>query len=148
MNKKEVLDTIEKILSDKEAILLNNLASLQSELINDSKSTAGDKHETARAMVQLEQEKLGKQLTDLKQQIAFFKSLKENSVKNTIQAGSLVKTSQGTFYIGTSLGAISANNNSIFCISPIAPLAQQLIGKKTGDEYQLNGRNFVILELH
>lgn len=147
MNKKDVLIAIEATLMDKEAMLLSNLASLQSELINDSKSTAGDKHETARAMVQLEQEKLGKQLTELKQQIAFFKSLKPIVQKDTIQAGSLAETTQGIFYIGTSMGALTITRKSVFCISPIAPLAQQLIGKKVGEEYQINGRTFVISNL-
>lgn len=147
MNKKDVINAIEATLIDKEAMLLSNLASLQNELINDSKSSAGDKHETSRAMVQLEQEKLGKQLTELKQQIAFFKSLKPIVQKDTIQAGTLVETTQGFFYIGTSLGSLIINDKTIFCISPIAPLAQQLIGKKVTEEYQINGRTFVISNL-
>ena len=45
------------------------LTRMQTELLegalDDSKSSAGDKHETARAMMQLEQEKFAGQLQDL-----------------------------------------------------------------------------------
>lgn len=39
---------------------------------NETKSSVGDKHETSRAMMQLEQEKLGKQLLEAETHLAEF----------------------------------------------------------------------------
>ena len=46
------------------ADIKKQMSELVTEAQNDSKSTAGDKHETARAMMQLAQEQLGKQLQE------------------------------------------------------------------------------------
>ncbi|MWD30855.1 3-oxoacyl-ACP synthase, partial [Aquicoccus sp. SCR17] len=45
--------------------LKKSAAALQESLNSETKSSAGDKHETGRAMVQLEQEKLAQQLVEL-----------------------------------------------------------------------------------
>jgi hypothetical protein len=46
------------------ADIKKQMSELVTEAANDSKSTAGDKHETERAMMQLTQEQLGKQLQE------------------------------------------------------------------------------------
>ena len=55
-------------LDEKINSLKTSLLELEEGSENDTKSSAGDKHETARAMMQIEQEKLGKQLNELLEQ--------------------------------------------------------------------------------
>lgn len=62
MKKSDVIFELRNTLSLKALTLEEELNDIKEALFQDSKSTAGDKHETSRAMAQLEQEKLGKQL--------------------------------------------------------------------------------------
>ena len=57
---KECEDFVNKRLQTVEDIISSNQKALQSE----TKSSAGDKHETGRAMLQLEMEKAGQQLAE------------------------------------------------------------------------------------
>ena len=71
---------------------------------DETKSSAGDKHETGRAMAQLEQEKNAQQLNEalaLREQLNKIDPLQRSS---SIQPGSFVKTNLGNFYISISAG--------------------------------------------
>lgn len=111
---------------------------------NETKSSAGDKHETGRAIAQLETEKLSNQLNDalnLKQVIAKINPHQQNE---QITIGSLVYTTNGVFYIGVSLGKIEVEQETIYVISPVSPIGKLLLTKKEKDSFSLNGINYVI----
>ncbi|MGL4597341.1 MAG: hypothetical protein ACRCYO_07435 [Bacteroidia bacterium] len=115
---------------------------------NDSKSTAGDKHETARAMMQLEQEKLSKQLSELRTQKNVLEQLREARVGERVGAGSLIKTDKGILYLSIALGRITIDGATVFALSPQSPLGEKLIGKKKGDLVEMNGAKYVIAEIN
>ena len=56
-------------LRQREAHLLKELEVLREDVAGDTKSTAGDKHETGRAMNQLEQERVLGQLQTVRSQL-------------------------------------------------------------------------------
>ena len=97
---------------------------------NETKSSAGDKHETGRAMAQLETEKLSAQLNDALNQKQLIAKINSNLQSKQITIGSLVYTTNGIFYIGVSLGKIDINNETIYAISPISPMGKLLLTKK------------------
>ncbi len=101
---------------------------------NDTKSSAGDKYETGREMMQKEMDKYYALIQQYKNQIL---QLKQN---NTL----LIKTSQSTFLVCIGLGKIELNNDYYFAISWESPVGQQIKGKKVGDFYVINGKSFVI----
>jgi len=113
----------------------------------NSKSTAGDKHDTERAMVHLEIEKLSKSLSveysirnDLEQ-------IKPDNVNSVISNGSLVETSRGKFLIGAACGNVHVSSISVFCISEYSPLAKELSGKSSGEKVELNTNVFEIISV-
>lgn len=111
---------------------------------NETKSSAGDKHETARAMAQLETEKLSAQLTDA---LKLKQSLDVINPKNNhpqIGSGSLVFTNRTIFYLAVSLGKINVENQDYFVISSVSPIGQQLLSKKEKDSFTFNGVEYVI----
>jgi len=111
---------------------------------NETKSTAGDKHDTARAMMQLEVEQQAKQLSEankFKQTLAQFTP---DSGKETIALGSLVITDTAKYYISISVGKIELEDSQYFAISPISPIGKALLGLQKGDSFQFNGKNFNI----
>ena len=65
---------------------------------SESKSSAGDKHETSKAMMQLEIEKLGTQLKEAELKLLEFDKINFNMNFQCIEQGSLVETNRGYFY--------------------------------------------------
>lgn len=115
---------------------------------NETKSSAGDKHETGRAMAQLETEKLSAQLNDALNQKQLIAKINSNLQSKQITIGSLVYTTNGIFYIGISLGKIDINNETIYAISPQSPIGKLLITKKEKDSFSLNCKMYVIEKIY
>lgn len=117
---------------------------MRNDVQNESKSTAGDKHETGRAMIHLEQEKLHQQLAEAKLVLAELQQIKL-AKPETINLGSLVKTNRGSFFFAASLGKVEFEKESVFVVSTKAPIAKQFTGKRVGEKAQMNGTVYDIL---
>jgi transcription elongation GreA/GreB family factor len=111
------------------------------------KSSAGDKHETERSMVQLQQERLNHQINQLLLMLNSLKTLPENA-HTVIQQGSLIRTDKGWLYIAVSMGKVYHQQDVVLTISAQTPLAIKLIGKTAGNQVQLQGIEYNILEVH
>lgn len=132
------LEEIEKRYKRLEEIFSSLSASAEAE----SKSTAGDKHETGRAMIQLEQEKIGKQMKDLLNQKTQLQKT-DLSPSSVVRSGSVVKTDKGTFFLAAAIGKLQ----EFMVISPQAPLGKLLIGKTSDDKVEFNGNVYCIKEV-
>jgi len=114
---------------------------------NETKSSAGDKFETGRAMMQLEQEKnemqLGKamQLKNLLKQVDVEKNLDE------VGFGSLVVTNRGKYFIAIGIGKIEVKEENIFAISLDSPIGKLLNGKRVGQQAEFRGNTFFVKEV-
>jgi transcription elongation GreA/GreB family factor len=129
------------------ADIKTQMTELVSEAENDSKSTAGDKHETARAMMQLAQEQLGKQLLDAEYKRNTLTRLDAHITHKLVAEGSIVKTSDNTLFIAAPMGKIQFEGKDIFVISAQSPLGKLLMGKSVGVSVSFNQRNIAILDL-
>jgi transcription elongation GreA/GreB family factor len=111
---------------------------------NDAKSSAGDKHEVGVAMVQLEQEKLGKQVQIIEEQLTLLSriDLSKNHVK--ISLGSLVQCENQWYYFSIGHGLLQVENEVVFCLNPQAPLGKEMLGKAAGELVSFQGRKLVI----
>lgn len=111
----------------------------------ETKSSAGDKYETARAMLHLEKEKIAMQLDEaLKLKRAL--SQLENNSANGLKAR-LVETDKGNFFISVGLGQLSINEKKFFAISPAAPIGKLLIDAKEGDQIKFGPNTYEILSV-
>lgn len=113
----------------------------------ETKSSAGDKYETSREMMRQEQDKAARQLMENLKLKQVLDSLRPEAKHEKVQPGSLLQTSQGNFYISISLGRLMVEKEEFMMISPVSPLGMQLMGKKKGEEVELNGRRFFIEEV-
>ena len=148
MNKEKIITTCKLLLQQKITDLTMALASVNEAANNETKSTAGDKHETAKAMMQLEQEKLSKQLAILNLQLNDLQKIDVTKKHSVISNGSLVKTNNGMLFIGVGLGKIKVNETDVVAISFLSPLASLLIGKKNNDTVKLNEISFTISDIN
>lgn len=113
---------------------------------NDTKSSAGDKHETSRAMAQLEQEKIGGQISEINKIQEILYRIDPSTIHSTIQLGSLVQTNNGWFYLSAGIGPLTVNKELIFCMTLAAPLGKLLFGKKSGDTIEWQGKSIEIIQ--
>lgn len=129
MDKEKIVAHCVSLLHEKIATFQNALRELSEGAANEGKSSAGDKHETARAMAQLEQEKLGKQLQETEQQLL---SLEKNN-------GRLFDTDRGVIFVSVALGKITVEGKPVMVISVQSPLGQKLSGVEAGSSVVVNG---------
>jgi len=144
-NRKEIILKLNQIVENKIQHFQELIEDLRSPN-TDTKSSMGDKYETSREMLQQEIMQIQRQLTAFGQHQIDAKRLKENA-SEIIRFGSIVKTTFGNFLIVTGLGEFESNGEKFISISEQTPLAQELIGKKSGDAFSMNGKTFQILEL-
>lgn len=135
------------MVGDRIATLQAGLQALQESLQQETKSTAGDKYETARAMLHIEQEQLTRQLSVLLQQKAILDSLDIPQAQQHAGPGSLIGTDKGYFLLGAALGKALIEGHTVFAISPTAPLGKKLLGCREGQYITLNGQTYKIESL-
>lgn len=114
----------------------------------EGKSSAGDKYETSRAMNQLDKDMYARQLLENRQELAAFLSFASQQPSASVQPGSLVSCEKYFFFVAGGIGKMQFEGNSLLIISPRAPIAQQLIGKRVGDRFKFNNQEFEILAIN
>jgi transcription elongation GreA/GreB family factor len=108
--------------------------------MNDAKSSAGDKHETSRAMMQIEQEKAAKQLNEALEMKQMLEKINTYTQSKSVGVGSFIKTNIGYFYIAVPIGKLNIFNQDVFVISAKSPLGAKLIGLKSHDSIDINAK--------
>ena len=131
---------VNKRLQTVEAVLSSNQKALQSE----TKSSAGDKHETGRAMLQLEMEKAGQQLSGIAQlKVVLSKIDVLKSSKNAC-LGSIIVTDKARYFLSLSAGQLVVEDKRYFAISVSSPIGKLLLGKQEKDMISFNGKTIII----
>lgn len=122
------------------------ITNTQNDISNDTKSSAGDKFETAREMAQQEIGKLQVQLQQINQTIGLITKIQNNTEK---PFGTILSSSQGYFVLGVSFKRVTLKTGlSIMGIGLNAPLAQQLLNFKINNEIRTpNGSLFIHSEV-
>ena len=114
---------------------------------SDTKSSAGDKFETGREMMQREMDKINASIDLSKNQLHFLSKININSPYSTVDIGCLVITDQGIYYISLGLGKVEINSEIIYSISIDSPIGQLFKGKRVGDTLEFRGKSFKINQL-
>nr|WP_299343088.1 3-oxoacyl-ACP synthase [Allomuricauda sp.] len=145
--KERLLEHCRNHIKTKEHSLQKTSNSLNESLNTETKSSAGDKHETGRAMVQLEQEKLARQMLELEQMKKTLQKAESIPSSTTAKLGSLVKTNVQHFFLAISAGVFQESRETVFCISVGSPIGQMLLGKEKKHSFRFNNKEYLILEI-
>lgn len=113
----------------------------------ETKSSAGDKYETSREMIQQETDRNQMQLNEANKLLIALNQINPESNSTSMGLGSLAITNNGKFYLSISAGALTLDGESYFAVSPASPIGGKLLGKKIGDEFSLNGKDYSIKEV-
>ena len=122
----------------------NTINEIQESLTSEIKSSAGDKHETGRAMLQLEREKAGNQLAEIQKIQAQLSKISIANTSEVIGLGSAVYTNKSNYLIAISAGELKIENDIFYAISSNTPIGQLLMGRTVGDEVIFREQKFRI----
>lgn len=145
--KQQIIAACNTYLSQKINSLQGMLHDVEEATNSETKSTAGDKHETGRAMMQLEREKLGQQLLEAETQFSDFQKIDFNKPFPSASQGCLLQTNKGWFLIASAIGKIMVEEQTIFVISPASPLGKCFSGIKQKGTVMFNGASYNILSI-
>ena len=136
--KQQLIEHCQGFVQRKRDTITKSIASHKNDLYTETKSSAGDKHETGRAMIQLEMEKSGQQLVVVSEMEMVLERIQIERVSNIVKLGSLVETSKGTYFLAISIGQVAIEENLFLVVSPQSPIGKQLLGKKANEIIPFN----------
>ena len=145
--KQELYNQCTVFVENRLQTIKNTISEIQESLLSETKSSAGDKHETGRAMLQLEREKAGQQLAEAQKVKEILSKIDVFKTSKNVCLGSLVFTSQANYFISISAGKFNIDNVDYFAISPNTPIGKLLVSKKIGDEIIFREKQFTIKTL-
>lgn len=121
-----------------------SIAEIQAAANSDTKSSAGDKHETARAMAHLEKEQLSKQLHQLILLKEAIEKINAQQVTDQVGLGSYVCTEEGDFYISVGLGQLKQDDTCFYAIALHSPVGKSMQGKTVGESFLMGKKEVLI----
>lgn len=142
--KQKIVEKYKQGLNDHLALLQKKLQDLIESTKNETKSSAGDKYETSRAMLQIEQDNVRKQQKQALEKKASFEKIDFDLTPARVSIGSLVKTDKNYFFITVALGKTEVNGSTVIAISPQSPLGSKLLGLKSEETVNMNGTVYTI----
>ena len=142
--KQKIYNHYQQLINDKVKSLQNILADLKESGTNETKSTAGDKHETALAMLQIEQANVRSQLKEVLEQKSTLEKINPALSPASIVNGSLVKTNRGYLFMSVALGKAVVDGTTVIALSQQSPLGKLLMGLKEGGSTVINSNSYVI----
>jgi transcription elongation GreA/GreB family factor len=127
-----------------EAEIRKAISEAQEAANDETKSSAGDKFETGREVMQQEIDLNLTRLNELNKLKLALEKIPFDLTSDTVQPGSIVKTNNGNYYLAIGAGQLKVDGNTYYSISPAAPIGEKLSGQKAGSEFTFNGRQYVI----
>lgn len=113
----------------------------------ESKSSAGDKYETGRAMAQIERDRHAQLLAEAKKLEQDLNLLDIDKPSAVVRPGSLVLTDRGRFFISISVGKITMDADDYLAVSAASPIGALLLGRKTGEAITFNKMTYRVLTI-
>jgi len=139
------------ICRDKVSVRIKTLQQMISEAQSaanaETKSSAGDKYETTRAMLQIERDKSTLQLAYAFEEKKILDQININQAFLEVKAGALITTNTGIYFLANSTGKLELNSQTVYVISTVSPIGKQLLGKKKGDQFIWKSKTFKILNV-
>ncbi|MDC1106238.1 hypothetical protein OAT16_06000 [Prolixibacteraceae bacterium] len=144
--KEKCLALIEQKLEGQIESIHKQISDLKDSLINDTKSSAGDKYETGRERVAKDLGRLELQYEQYRKKLTLLTNLTVKS-DDHVDFGSLVKTDHGIYFFSLALGKMPIDDTFFYALSVTSPIGQAMFGTKRGETILFQGRDITIIEL-
>ena len=145
--KQELFKKCEAFVNNRLQTVEDIISSNQKALQSETKSSAGDKHETGRAMLQLEMEKAGQQLAGINLMKEILSKVNISTASDIAHLGSIIETTSGNYFLSISAGQLKVADKVYFAISVSSTIGKLLLGKSMSDEVVFNGKKTIIIKI-
>jgi hypothetical protein len=145
--KQEIHQYYLTLVQDRIDVFRDMISALTEDSKNDAKGSAGDKHETALAMMHIEQEKLNNKLREVVVQKSVLDKIDPSKIAGLIVMGSLVKANGIYLYLSLALPKINIEGVNVIALSPQSPLGNKLMGNAVGFTFEINTTKYLIQEI-
>ena len=145
--KNELLQHCQKQVDNRYSKIKQTIADIEESLLEEAKNSSGDKHETGRAMLQIDRENAGKQLQEIEKIAQLIKKIDVKATSDYARLGSLVYTDRFTYFVSLSIGTVTLGKTDYLCVALNSPVGMLISGKRKGDEFNLNGTIYKIIDV-
>lgn len=145
--KQQLYQACAQQLLERSQQLKARFADLDRALTQETKSSAGDKYETGRAMIHQERDKLKQQQAILLQQQQQLAAIDPQQLSAAAALGSVVLTNQQQFYLSIGLGKLNVEGAVYYALTGASPVGQLLLGKQIGDRFEFRGVKYQVVEV-
>jgi hypothetical protein len=142
--KQKIYNHYQAVINDKIRVLQKTLDDLKESGKNETKSTAGDKHETALAMLQIEQANTRQQLKEMIAQKDTLQKINPTIIASIVLQGSLIKTNKGYLFVSVALGKAVVDGVAVIALSAQSPLGAKLMGLTVAGVATVNNNSYVV----
>ncbi len=145
--KEALLSVCRQYVQERMATATQAIASANDAAVDDTKSSAGDKFETTREMMQQEISRHRQLLADAQQMEQVLTNIDIHHHAGPARLGSLVETNNGRFFLAISAGQLDVQGTTYFAISAASPIGQLILGKAPGQQFVFNRIDYQILDV-
>ena len=145
--KQELYALCTDYINNKEADIRKVIDEAREAANNETKSSAGDKYETGRETMQQEIDLNLTRLNELKKLKVALDRILPDQKSGTVVPGSAVFTNNGNYYIAISAGVLKVGGLEFYAVSAASPIGNALTGKKVGDSFSWNGKQYTVAEV-
>lgn len=146
-NRLQLIEACREYLQQRISIVQKAMDGLKEDLKNESKSSAGDKYETGREMINIEWNKLTVQLNEYERLSQILKRIEKHKPLNKAVLGSIVITNKANYFLAIPAGEIVVDKAKYYAVGIKAPIAQKLLGRECGEKIEMNGNTLEILQI-
>lgn len=147
MMREKLLAKCADYVEERVSRLQSSIKDLEHDLGNETKSSAGDKYETSREMINTEINKLQNQLQSFKKLKEVLAVIENRKASTTVQLGSIVKTSAANYFISIPVGEIKVEEEKFYAIGLNSPIGKLLLGKQEGEQFIFQQKEFSIKKI-
>lgn len=147
MLKQQIISQLLITIEDKISVFSHAIESALESRNNETKSSAGDKYETSREMIQIEIDKNSTQLENARKQKSELIQIPLNKIYTKGDLGSIIETNKGTYFLSIGIGKIIVQNQIIYTVSPDSPIGKLLQNKTVGSSCMFQENEFVITNI-
>ena len=142
--KEKLIEYVKNHLNQRIQNSLSAMQAAQESANGDSKSSAGDKYETTRAMGHLDREMHARMYQQALQERQSLERLDDTITYKKGALGAFMKTTMGDFFLSVSIGALEIEGNKLMIISPQSPIGTLLMHKGVGETFSFRGKEAFI----
>lgn len=145
--KLKLIENNREYLHTKQAVVKKAMRSLTEDLENESKSSAGDKYETGREMINIEWNKLSTQLHEYERLEKILDRINLQQISEKVILGSIVKTETANYFISIPSNSLEIEGKFYYSVGIQAPITRVLLGKVKDEVFTFNQKTLSIIDI-